>query len=127
MLRVGDKIEHTAAFGNGPVNALDGALSKALDKFYPVRRDVSLVDYKVRALSTGTGTGTLIRVLIESSDGVRTWETVGVSENIIQASWQALVDSIDYKLLLEEQAADCGPLLAEHTEGSPLTEGAEEP
>jgi 2-isopropylmalate synthase len=103
MLKVDDRIEHTAAFGNGPVNALDGALRKALHKFYPVLRDVTLVDYKVRALSTGEGTGTVIRVLIESSDGVRTWETVGVSENIIEASWQALVDSIDYKLLLEEQ------------------------
>jgi 2-isopropylmalate synthase len=102
MLKVDDRIEHTAAFGNGPVHALDGALRKALDKFYPVLRTVTLVDYKVRALSTGAGAGTVIRVLIESSDGVRTWETVGVSENIIEASWQALVDSIDYKLLLEE-------------------------
>ena len=64
---------------------------------------MKLVDYKVRALSTREGTGTVIRVLIESSDGVRTWETVGVSENIIEASWQALVDSIDYKLLMEEE------------------------
>jgi 2-isopropylmalate synthase len=105
MLKVGDRIEHTAAFGNGPVNALDGALRKALHTFYPVLRSVTLVDYKVRALSTKEGTGTVIRVLIESSDGVRTWETVGVSENIIEASWQALVDSIDYKLLLEEERA----------------------
>ncbi len=103
MLKVGDKIEHTAAFGNGPVNALDGALRKALHGFFPVLRSVTLIDYKVRALSTKEGTGTVIRVLIESSDGVRTWETVGVSENIIEASWQALVDSIDYKLLLEEK------------------------
>ncbi len=103
MLKVGDRIEHTAAFGNGPVNALDGALRKALYKFYPVLRTMTLVDYKVRALSTREGTGTVIRVLIESSDGVRTWETVGVSENVIEASWQALVDSIDYKLLLEEE------------------------
>jgi 2-isopropylmalate synthase len=105
MLKVGDRVEHAAAFGNGPVNALDEALRKALYKFYPVLRTVTLVDYKVRALSTREGTGTLIRVLIESSDGVRTWETVGVSENIIEASWQALVDSIDYKLLLEEEKA----------------------
>ena len=103
MLKVGGTVEHAAAFGNGPVNALDGALRKALYKFYPVLRDMTLVDYKVRALSTGEGTGTVIRVLIESSDGVRTWETVGVSENVIEASWQALVDSIDYKLLLEEE------------------------
>ena len=71
MLKVGDKVEHTAAFGNGPVNALDGALRKALHKFYPVLRSMTLVDYKVRALSTREGTGTVIRVLIESSDGVR--------------------------------------------------------
>jgi 2-isopropylmalate synthase len=105
MLKVGDRVEHTAAFGNGPVNALDEALRKALYKFYPVLRTMTLVDYKVRALSTREGTGTVIRVLIESSDGVRTWETVGVSENVIEASWQALVDSIDYKLLLEEEKA----------------------
>jgi 2-isopropylmalate synthase len=103
MLKVGDKIEHTAAFGNGPVNALDAALRKALYKFYPSLKDMTLVDYKVRALSTREGTGTVIRVLIESSDAIRTWETIGVSENIIEASWQALVDSIDYKLLLEEE------------------------
>ncbi len=109
MLRVGDRIEHTAAFGNGPVNALDGALRKALHTFYPVLRTMTLVDYKVRALSTKEGTGTIIRVLIESSDGVRNWETVGVSENIIEASWQALVDSIDYKLLLEEKKNETTP------------------
>jgi 2-isopropylmalate synthase len=103
MLKVGDRTEHTASFGNGPVNALDRALRKALHKFYPVLQTMTLVDYKVRALSTKEGTGTLIRVLIESSDGLRTWETVGVSENVIEASWQALVDSIDYKLLLEEE------------------------
>ena len=103
MVRVDGKVEHTAAFGNGPVNALDAALRKALYKFYPVLRDMNLVDYKVRALSSREGTGTVIRVLMESSDGKRTWETIGVSENIIEASWQALVDSIDYKLLLEEE------------------------
>jgi 2-isopropylmalate synthase len=103
MVRVGDRIEHTAAFGNGPVNALDGALRKALYGFYPALRTMFLVDYKVRVLSTRDGTGAVIRVLIESSDGERTWETLGVSENIIEASWQALVDSIDYKLLIEEE------------------------
>ncbi len=103
MLKVGDKVEHTAAFGNGPVNALDAALRKALYKFYPSLKEMTLVDYKVRALSTREGTGTVIRVLIESSDGIRTWETIGVSENIIEASWRALVDSVDYKLLLEEE------------------------
>jgi 2-isopropylmalate synthase len=102
MVRVGDRIEHTAAIGNGPVNALDHAIRKALEKFYPELREVKLLDYKVRILSTKDGTGAQTRVLIESGDGDSKWGTVGVSENIIQASWQALVDSIDYKLLKEE-------------------------
>jgi 2-isopropylmalate synthase len=101
MVKVNEEIEHTAAFGNGPVHALDGALRKALIKSYPVLQNVTLVDYKVRALSSRDGAGAVIRVLMESTDGIRTWETVGVSENIIEASWEALVDSIDYKLLLE--------------------------
>ena len=103
MVRVGDQVEHTAAVGNGPVNALDNALRKALEKFYPELRKVKLLDYKVRILSTKDGTGAQTRVLIESGDGDSKWGTVGVSENIIQASWQALVDSIDYKLLKEEE------------------------
>ena len=103
MVRVGDRVEHTAAVGNGPVNALDNALRKALDKFYPELKEVKLLDYKVRILSTKDGTGAQTRVLIESGDGKSKWGTVGVSENIIQASWQALVDSIDYKLLKEEE------------------------
>ena len=103
MVRVGDRVEHTAAVGNGPVNALDNALRKALDKFYPELKEVKLLDYKVRILSTKDGTGAQTRVLIESGDGKSKWGTVGVSENIIQASWQALVDSIDYKLLKEEK------------------------
>jgi 2-isopropylmalate synthase len=102
MVRVGDRVEHTAAVGNGPVNALDNALRKALEKFYPELKQVKLLDYKVRILSTKDGTGALTRVLIESGDGQSKWGTVGVSENIIEASWQALVDSIDYKLLKEE-------------------------
>ncbi|MGD0914889.1 MAG: citramalate synthase [Thermodesulfobacteriota bacterium] len=103
MVRVGDQVEHTAAVGNGPVNALDHALRKALEKFYPELKEVKLLDYKVRILSTKDGTGAQTRVLIESGDGESKWGTVGVSENIIQASWQALVDSIDYKLLKEEE------------------------
>jgi 2-isopropylmalate synthase len=103
MVRVGDRVEHTAAVGNGPVNALDNAIRKALEKFYPELREVKLLDYKVRILSTKDGTGAQTRVLIESGDGESKWGTVGVSENIIQASWQALVDSIDYKLLKEEE------------------------
>jgi 2-isopropylmalate synthase len=103
MVKVGDRIEHTAALGSGPVNALDNALRKALYKFYPVLQDMSLVDYKVRVLSTQDGTSSVIRVLIESSDGQKNWGTLGVSQNIMEASWQALVDSIDYKLLIEEE------------------------
>ena len=105
-VKVGDRTEHTAALGKGPVNALDNALRKALHKFYPQLKEMDLVDYKVRVLSTKDGTGASIRVLIESSDGKRTWGTVGVSENIIEASWEALVDSIDYKLLIEGENKD---------------------
>ncbi|MDY7033768.1 MAG: citramalate synthase [Thermodesulfobacteriota bacterium] len=102
MVRVGGKIEHTAAVGNGPVNALDNALRKALEKFYPELKEMELIDYKVRVLSTGEGTGARVRVLIESGDKEDKWGTVGVSHNIIEASWQALVDSIDYKLLKKQ-------------------------
>jgi len=94
-------IEHTAADGDGPVNALDNALRKALEKFYPSLKEVRLTDYKVRVLDTKGGTGAKVRVLIEASDGEETWGTVGVSENIIQASWEALVDSLEYKLFKE--------------------------
>jgi len=104
MLKVDGVTEHTAAIGTGPVNALDAALRKALEKFYPVINDVHLVDFKVRVLTSGGGTESRVRVLIESTDGQDAWGTVGVSENIIQASWDALVDSIDYKLLREEEA-----------------------
>ena len=103
MVKVGDRIEHTAALVKGPVNALDSALRKALYKFYPDLKEMNLVDYKVRVLSTRDGTKAVTRVLIESSDGKHAWGTVGVSENIIEASWQALVDGIDYKLLIEEE------------------------
>ena len=90
--------EHTAATGNGPINALDSALRKALTKFYPVIRDVRLLDYKVRVLAGVDGTAARVRVLIESGDEHDRWGTVGVSHNVIEASWQALVDAIDYKL-----------------------------
>jgi len=101
MVDVGGKIEHTAAVGNGPVNALDNALRKALEKFYPQLKEVTLKDYKVRVISSGEGTGASVRVLIESGDKKGTWGTVGLSYNIIEASWQALVDAIEYKLLKE--------------------------
>ena len=102
MVRVGGKIEHTAAMGNGPVNALDNALRKALEKFYPELRQVHLIDYKVRVLTGDEGTASRVRVLIETGDRRDSWGTVGVSENIIEASWQALTDSITYKLLKDE-------------------------
>ena len=99
MLKVDGEIEHTAADGHGPVNALDHALRKALEKFYPALKEVHLIDYKVRVLTGLSGTASRVRVLIESGDKQKKWGTVGVSENIIEASWQALVDSIEYKLL----------------------------
>ncbi|OAT82404.1 citramalate synthase [Desulfotomaculum copahuensis] len=98
-LTVGDRVVHTAAEGNGPVNALDNALRKALEEFYPAIARMQLNDYKVRVLDEKDGTGAVVRVLIESGDGERSWGTVGVSPNIIEASWQALVDSIAYGLL----------------------------
>jgi 2-isopropylmalate synthase len=98
MVEVDGVMEHAAAMGNGPVNALDQALRRALTKFYPGLNDVELLDYKVRVLSSGEGTAASVRVLIESGDGKARWGTVGVSQNVIEASWQALVDSIDYKL-----------------------------
>lgn len=102
-LRVGGEIVHTAAEGNGPVNALDNALRKALTGFYPEIGDMRLADYKVRVLDGDTGTGALVRVLIETHDKHDSWGTVGVSGNIIEASWQALVDSIAYGLLKKKK------------------------
>jgi 2-isopropylmalate synthase len=87
-----------SAIGNGPVNALDSALRKALVPYYPNLGVMQLSDYKVRVLDNGVGTGARVRVLIESTDGKRRWGTVGVSNNVIEASWQALVDSVEYKL-----------------------------
>jgi 2-isopropylmalate synthase len=98
-VRVGGKRAQTVAEGDGPVNALDGALRSALVKFYPQLKKVTLTDYKVRILDSDTGTAAKTRVLIESTDGQREWGTVGVSENIIEASLQALVDSMEYALL----------------------------
>jgi 2-isopropylmalate synthase len=97
-ISVGDEEEITAAEGNGPVNAIDNALRKVLSKFYPGIEEMRLVDFKVRVLEGSAGTAARVRVLIESRDGKDIWNTVGVSENIIEASWQALVDSIYFKL-----------------------------
>ena len=98
-VRVGDKSAHTVANGDGPVNALDQALRNALRGFYPVLKQVRLTDYKVRILNSTTGTAAKTRVLIESTDGKDRWYTVGVNENIIEASLQALLDSIEFRLL----------------------------
>ena len=98
-LRVGKEMEHTASLGDGPVNALDSALRKALKKFYPKLAEMHLTDYKVRVLDEKEGTAARVRVLIQSQDKADSWWTMGVSENIIDASWQALVDSVEYKLL----------------------------
>jgi len=101
-VKVGNIIEHTAAEGDGPVNALDNALRKALEVFYPGLKDMILADFKVRVVDAEVGTAAKVRVLIESRDEKDEWNTVGVSENIIEASWQALVDSIEYKLLKDK-------------------------
>jgi 2-isopropylmalate synthase len=95
----GERVVRTAE-GNGPVNALDAALRSALGSRYPALDRVHLTDYKVRVLDTAKGTGAVTRVLIDSTNGDRTWTTIGVSENIIEASWQALYDSLVYGLLL---------------------------
>jgi len=97
---------HTASMGEGPVNALDRALRKALTRFYPRLEDMELLDYKVRVLTGEHGTGAKVRVLVESRDLEDSWGTVGVSVNIIEASWQALVDSINYKLMKDERNRD---------------------
>jgi len=98
-----ERFEHTAAEGRGPVEALDKALRKALEKFYPSIKEVKLTDYKVRILNETAGTEASPRVLIESTDGKRKWGTVGVSPNIIEASWLALADALKYKLSLEDE------------------------
>jgi 2-isopropylmalate synthase len=102
-LKVGKELEHTASLGDGPVNALDSALRKALKKFYPRLSEMRLTDYKVRVLDEKEGTAARVRVLIQSQDKNDSWWTMGVSENIIDASWQALVDSVEYKLLKDSE------------------------
>ncbi len=105
QLEVGGQLEHTAATGDGPVNALDRALVKALGRFYPAVTGLTLTDYKVRVLSGGeTGTSSVVRVQVETSDGVDTWGTVGASSDIIDASYSALIDAIEYKLHKDQVA-----------------------
>ncbi len=98
-IKVNDKVEYTVAEGDGPVNALDFALKKSLIKFYPEIEEMHLTDFKVRVLDGREGTAAKVRVLIQSQDAEESWTTIGVSENIIEASWQALVDSVEYKLI----------------------------
>jgi hypothetical protein len=97
-LKVDDRTEHIVGEGDGPANALDAALRKSLENFYPSIKEVHLIDYKVRVVNARAGTAARVRVIIESRDKNSIWGTVGVSENIIEASWQALVDSVEYKL-----------------------------
>jgi 2-isopropylmalate synthase len=100
-ISVGDDQEITAAEGDGPVNALDNALRKALTKFFPEIEEMALVDFKVRVIDGSHATSAKVRVQIESRDSREIWSTIGVSANIIEASWQALVDSVQYKLSKE--------------------------
>jgi 2-isopropylmalate synthase len=102
-IEVDGEIEHTASDGIGPVNALDNALRKALLRFYPEVALVKLEDYKVRVLDEKEGTGAKVRVMIESGDGTDSWSTVGVSENIIEASFQAMIDALNYKLFRQHK------------------------
>ncbi|MBX6312889.1 MAG: citramalate synthase [Isosphaeraceae bacterium] len=97
-VRIGDVLEHTVSEGDGPVNALDGALRKALERHFPRLAEMQLVDYKVRVINERAGTAARVRVVIESKDHEAVWGTVGVSENIIEASWLALVDAFEHKL-----------------------------
>jgi 2-isopropylmalate synthase len=98
-VRIGDHSEHRVAEGDGPVNALDAALRSALVRYYTQLKDVHLTDYKVRIIDSTSGTAAKTRVLIESSDGVNEWGTVGVNDNIVEASLAALVDSLEYALV----------------------------
>ena len=101
-MKVDGEIIHTAAEGNGPVNALDLALRKALQQIYPEIASFQLVDYKVRILDGQNGTEAITRVLIDTLNGDKRWSTVGASGNIIDASWQALADSVEYGLTIAE-------------------------
>ena len=108
-LKVNDNVVHVVGEGDGPVNALDTALRKALLPVYPVLADMHLVDYKVRVINSAEGTAARVRVVIESRDSDSIWSTVGVSENIIEASWIALVDSVEFKLDKDDEKLVGGP------------------
>ena len=98
-IEVENQLEITAGEGDGPVHALDTALRKALERFYPEVMSIRLIDYKVRVLDSKSATAAKVRVLIESSDSTDSWITVGVSSDIMEASWLALVDSFEYKFI----------------------------
>ena len=100
-ISVGGQEEITAAEGDGPVNALDNAIRKALERFYPEIKNIKLTDYKVRVLDSDKASAARVRVLIETTDYREVWTTIGVSTDVIDASWRALVDSIEYKLMRE--------------------------
>jgi 2-isopropylmalate synthase len=102
-IRVADAVQHTVSEGDGPVNALDGALRKAILPTFPRLAEMTLVDYKVRVVNARAGTAARVRVVIESRDEADIWTTVGVSENLIEASWLALVDSFEFKLFKDEE------------------------
>ena len=102
-IAVGEQEETATADGDGPVNALDKAIRKALERFYPQISEVKLIDYKVRVLDSDKATAAKVRVLIESADQHRSWTTIGVSTDIIDASWRAMCDAIEYKLLQDSQ------------------------
>jgi 2-isopropylmalate synthase len=108
-----------SAIGNGPVNALDSALRQALVPYYPNLAAMQLADYKVRVLDNGAGTGARVRVLIESTDGRRRWGTVGLSSNVVEASWQALIDSVEYKLHKDNVKPRIRPGGAKHNGAKP--------
>jgi len=105
-VRVGTVVEHAVSEGDGPVNALDGALRKALEAHFPRLREMTLVDYKVRVINAREGTAARVRVVIESRDAQAVWGTVGVSENVIEASWLALIDAFEHKLAKDARGVE---------------------
>jgi len=115
-VQVGDVVVHTVAEGNGPVNALDAALRKALTPSYPEIGATQLFDYKVRVLDGRDGTAAGVRVLVESGDHHRRWSTVGCSTNIIEASWSALADAFEYAIVATRERSGTLSLASEHLE-----------
>jgi 2-isopropylmalate synthase len=104
-VQVGDTVMHTAADGDGPVNALDCAIRKALEPHYPQLKEVKLVDFKVRIINEHRGTAAVPRVMIESACGNERWSTIGASQNIIEASWMALWDSLELPIIRDQEGA----------------------